>query len=108
MTRRKVVNDYYIDINNIVVLLSQLINSYKLLISSADELNNIALSNKKHVKKAMERAEKLGCIIDKSMKILDSTSECYYDYCKIKSEIMNEKLKYDSIMIEISEEMKLK
>lgn len=64
MSNRNVIENYYFDINNQVDLLGKLINSYRLLIGGAGELNGIALANKNDVKDAIKRVNKLGGVID--------------------------------------------
>lgn len=107
MTHRKIINNYFADVNNLADLLFKLVNSYKLLVGGADELNKIALSNKSDVKKALKRADKLGEIIDDLIKALDKTGRGCSEYCNLKSEVINEKLSYDYILKEIHEELKL-
>ncbi|KAJ50431.1 hypothetical protein BD780_004101 [Clostridium tetanomorphum] len=108
MNHRKVVQDYYGDINNLTELLTKLVNSYRLLIGGAGELNSIALSRKNDVKHALERANELGEVIDNIIDVLECTSYGYMDYCKIKSEVIRCKVQAKYIQTEIDEELKLK
>ncbi|WMJ80604.1 hypothetical protein RBU49_17655 [Clostridium sp. MB40-C1] len=108
MGHRKVIQSYYNDVNNLADLLGKLVNSYRLLVGGADELNKIALSRKSDVKDALKRADKLGDIIDKVIKDLDEASFYYGEYCSIKSNIMKEKIHVDNILTEIDEELKFK
>ncbi|WP_373897694.1 hypothetical protein ACER0A_011430 [Haloimpatiens sp. FM7315] len=108
MTHRKVVNNYYNDINNLADLLLKLVNSYRLLVGGADELNKIALASKKDVKKAINRAENLGDIIDDIVGTLDEIGFNYTDYCKLKAQVVKDKLHMQYILTEIDEELKLK
>lgn len=107
MTNRRVINNYFIDVNNLADLLLKLVNSYRLLVGGADELNKIALSSKSDVRKAIKRADELGDIIDDIVKTLDHIQDNYSEYCKLKSDIIKEKLQYDYILTEIDEELKL-
>ncbi|MEK6266008.1 MAG: hypothetical protein N2B06_14755, partial [Clostridium sp.] len=80
MSHRRVVQNHYNDINNLADMLSKLVNSYRLLIGGADELNKIALSKKSDVKDALKRADNLGDIIDEVIKVLDGASYSYMSY----------------------------
>lgn len=106
MGRRKVVETYYSDLNNLADLLGKLVNSYRLLIGGADELNKIALAKKKEVKEALNRADELGEIIDNIIIALERASYSYVDYCSIKSEIIKGKLTSDNIETEIDDDLK--
>jgi len=108
LAHRRVIQNYYNDINNLADILIKLVSSYRQLIGGADELNKIALSKKSDVKDALSRADKLGDIIDKAIRILDETSYGYMDYCKIKTEVIKCKLQIEYIEIEIEEDLKLK
>lgn len=108
MSHRRVVNNYYNDINNLVCLLNNLVNSYRLIVGSAQELNSIALANKKDVRKSLDRAKKVGKIIDNIIETLDNIGKDYTKYCNTKSSIMKSKIECDYILTEIDEELKFK
>lgn len=101
------IETYYVDINNLADLLSKLVNSYRLLIGGADELNKIALSNRSEVKEALKRADELGEVIDDVIKAIDKSSYGYLDYCVIKSEAIKGKMDLKHIHTELDEELKL-
>jgi hypothetical protein len=103
-----VIQNYYNDINNLTEILTKLVTSYRVLIGSADELNKIALAKKGDVKGALKRADNLGDIIDKTIKVLDEASYSYLDYCKIKTEVIKCRLQVEYIEIEVEEDLKLK
>lgn len=105
MPHRKIIEDYYCDINNLAGLLSTLVNSYRLLIGGAGELNSIALAHKKDIKDALGRVQDLGDVIDKVINVLDKSSCCYLDYCKIKSQIIECRMQAEYIQTEIDEEL---
>jgi hypothetical protein len=107
LSGRKLIENYYIDINNLTDLLGKLVNSYRLLIGGADELNKIALSKRKDVKEALKRADELGEIIDSVINALEGASHNYLDYCSIKSEIVKNKMGSHHIQTEIDDELKL-
>ncbi|MCY6483185.1 hypothetical protein OW763_02295 [Clostridium aestuarii] len=108
MGRRKVIETYYSDINNLSDILTKLVSSYRLLIGGADELNKIALSKKNDVKGALKRADKLGDIIDELIKTLEQTSGDYQQYCELKSEIIRGRMDMKFILNEIDEELLFK
>ncbi len=108
MAHRRVIQNYYNDINNLAEILAKLVISYRTLIGSADELNKIALSKKSDVKDALKRADELGGIIDKAIKVLDDASYSYMSYCKMKTEVMECRLQIEYIETEIDEDLKLK
>lgn len=108
MAHRKLIQDYYGDINNITELLTKLVSSYRLLIGGAAEINNIALASKGDVKKAIKRADEVGNIIDQVIDVLEHSSTTYMDYCKIKSEVMEDRVQLQYIQTEIDEELKFK
>ncbi|MBU3090794.1 hypothetical protein K2F40_02320 [Clostridium sp. CM028] len=108
MAHRRVIQNYYDDVNNLADILTKLVSSYRLLIGGADELNKIALSKKSEVKDALKRADNLGDIIDETIKVLDDAGYSYMSYCKIKTEVMNCKIQTEYIETEIDEELRLK
>lgn len=108
MGSRKVIQSYYTDINNLTDLLGKLVNSYRLLVGGADELNKIALSKKSQVKDALDRADKLGDIIDDIIKILERSSNGYVDYCELKSEIIKGRINEGYIFTEIEDDLNFK
>lgn len=108
MAHRRVIQNYYNDINNLADILTKLVSSYRLLIGGADELNKIALAKKGEVKDALKRADNLGDIIDETIKVLDNASYSYMSYCTMKTEVMKCKLQIEYIETEIDEELKLR
>lgn len=99
--------DYYCDVNNLAELLAKLTNSYRLLIGGAGELNTVALAHKKDVKSAIDRVNKLGDTIDDLINVLNKSSCCYTNYCKLRSEIIRGKIKMEYMENEIDEELYL-
>ena len=108
MAHRRVIQNYYNDINNLADILTKLVSSYRLLIGGADELNKIALSKKSEVKDALKRADEVGDIIDGVIKVLDGSSFNYMSYCEMKTEVMKGKLQIGYIETEIEEDLRLK
>ncbi|MEW8954985.1 hypothetical protein [Clostridium sp.] len=86
-------------------MLTRLINSYRLLIGGANELNGIALAKKSQVKDALKRAEVLGCLIDD---VSDALRRCqcrYLDYCVMYSQEIKGCINPESIYEDIQCEL---
>lgn len=108
MGNRRVIEVYYRDTNNLVDILGKLVSSYRLLIGGADELNKIALSKKGDIKDALERADKVGDIIDEIIKTLEKCNYNCSNYCELKSDILKNKIDKNNIYAEILEEFNFK
>lgn len=106
MGRRKLVESYYTDLNNLADFLGKLVSSYRLLIGGADELNKIALAKKSEVKEALQRADELGEIIDNVIETLEKVSYSYVDYCSLKAEIIKCKMTSENIETELDDDLK--
>ena len=83
MKYQQLMKQYYGDINNLSQLLQSMVNSYRLLIAGAAELNNINEAKSSYVKVAVKRADNLGEIIDHVIELLDECGESYFKYIKI-------------------------
>jgi hypothetical protein len=95
----------YEDINNISGLLKSYVDSYRLLIAGAAELYSIALVKKSDVKKALDRVEEVGELIDKLINTLDKCEVSYLKYCNIKDDYISISTKKDKIFTEIDNEL---
>jgi hypothetical protein len=107
MSNRKIVEEYYSDINNLTELFSKLVASYRLLIGGAAELNQIALAHKNEVKKALKLVNETGDVISNVLEGLEDSAVSYTDYCKLKSVYMKGKFQAEYIQTEIDFELKL-
>jgi hypothetical protein len=105
MGYNEIIGSYYQEITNLVILMEKYVNSYRLLIGGAGELNGIALAKKTDVRKALKRADKLGDLIDEILKILECTEYTYLNFVKIKSDILVMKTERDLILTEIDNEL---
>ena len=76
MKYQQLMKQYYGDINNLSQLLQSMVNSYRLLIAGAAELNNINEAKSSYVKVA-------GKIIDHIIDLIDECGEGYFKYIKI-------------------------
>ncbi|KOA20769.1 hypothetical protein CLHOM_09110 [Clostridium homopropionicum DSM 5847] len=108
MGNRKVIQTYYSDLNNLSELLLKLVNSYRILIGGADELNKIALSSKSDVKEALKRADKIGDLIDDVIEVLEHSSSNYSEYCDIKTQLLKERLSVEYVYTEIEQDLSFK
>lgn len=108
MSHRKVIEDYYSDINGLVDILGKLVVSYRGLVGGADELNKIALASKSDIKDALDRAEDLGEMIEDIIKNLDIVGSGYINYLKIKSNVIKSQVNTQAVLNEINEELKSK
>lgn len=108
MGSRKVVETYYADINNLADLLTKLVNSYRLLIGGADELNKIALASKGQIKDSLKRVDKLGDLIDEVIDALEESSHSYLEYCYLKSNLIKGRVNEACLITEIQEKLNYK
>ena len=83
MKYQQLMKQYYGDINNLSQVLQSMVNSYRLLIAGAAELNNINEAKSSYVKVAVKRADSLGKIIDHIIDLIDECGEGYFKYIKI-------------------------
>ncbi|MDO5516595.1 MAG: hypothetical protein Q4F66_03500 [Clostridium sp.] len=95
----------YNDIDNLSRLLKNYVDSYRLLIAGASELYNVNLAKKSDVKKALERVESVGGLIDNLVEALDKCESGYLKYCKIKNQYMSVTAVKDHIYTEIDNEL---
>lgn len=105
MQYKNMMQEQYKDITNLTGLLSTLVNSYRLLIGSANDLNNLPEAKKNKVKDAVDRATSLGKIIDEVIKSIDECSDSYMKYCKIKKDVIEEKSDKGIILTEINKDL---
>ncbi len=105
MGYRNLIEKHSSDINNLSELLFKFTNSYRLLIGGAVDLNSIALAKKKEVRDAIKRADELGEIIDELIEVIEYCDSTYFNYCKVKSDYIISKTKFDVIKTEIDEEL---
>ena len=95
----------YEDIDNLSVLLKNYVDAYRLLIAGASELYNVNLAKKSEVRKALDRVEQVGELIDKLVRTLDKCEGSYLKYCKIKNDYITISTEKDKIFTEIDNEL---
>lgn len=105
MSYREIVKENFDELNSLVDILGKFVNSYRLLIGGAGELNNIALAKKNEVKDALDRVEEVGNIIDSLVKVIEGSGECYFKYTKIKNEFILANTQKDVILTEVDNEL---
>lgn len=105
MAYQEIIQNNSDELNKLADLLGKFVNSYRLLIGGAGELNNIALAKKDVVKDAIERAEDVGAIIDDLVRVIEGSGNCYFKYAKIKNEFILSKTQKDLILTEIDNEL---
>ena len=111
--QNKIIEDHFSELVKMSGLLKTLVDSYRLLIASASDINTIAIRRTKDVEKAIDRADEVGKLIDEIVKIMDAYEHCYIKYSKVKNEIVSltyekKKLKNeltDVIQTEIDKEL---
>ncbi|MFL0249691.1 hypothetical protein ACJDT4_04590 [Clostridium neuense] len=108
MCKKKIIEDYYCDLNNLSGLLTNCVSSYRLLIGGASELNQITPATRHDVKKAIERVDKLGDIIDELLETMECYEIDYMNYCKIKANVMKCKLNRKFVLAQIEDELIIK
>ncbi|WP_297519397.1 hypothetical protein [uncultured Clostridium sp.] len=106
MGSRIVYDQYFREINSLVDILGKYVNSYRLLIGSAGELNSIALAKKGDVKDTLKRVEEIGDLIDCLVDTLDCAQCNYIEYLKIKGTILQVEISKEIILTEIDNELK--
>ena len=83
MKYNQLMKEYYSNVNNLTQLLRSMVDSYRLLIAGAAELNNINEARTSYVKDAVHRADKLGETIDHLIELIDDCGESYFHYCAV-------------------------
>lgn len=97
--------NHYNDIENLSRLMKNYVDAYRLLIGGAAELYNINLAKKSDVKKALDRVDGLGGLIDNLIEALDKCEDGYLKYCKIKNDYISISAQKNKIYTEIDNEL---
>ena len=101
MKYQQLMKEYYVDINNLNQLLKTMVDSYRLLIGGAAELNNIYEAKSSYVKEAVHRANELGDIIDNVIDLLDECGQTYFKYCALVGDYILKKSDDKIILTEV-------
>ena len=105
MNYNDLLDKQYVDIQNLSNLLGNYVNAYRLLIAGAADLYSINIAKKSEVRKAIERADELGELIDKLINTLDRCETGYLKYCKVKNSYISANTEKDGIFTEIDNEL---
>ncbi|ASW43419.1 hypothetical protein [Clostridium isatidis] len=105
MKYKHLIKENYNEVNNLNNLLTGMVNSYRLLIGGANELNNTSEAKKSKVKEAIDRANALGKVIDEVISALGECSNSYIEYCKIRKQFIEKNTSEQIILTEINEEL---
>ncbi|MGL4655396.1 MAG: hypothetical protein ACRCWM_05895 [Sarcina sp.] len=106
MGTQLVYDQYFREINYLVDILGKYVNSYRLLIGSAGELNSIALARKGDVKDTLKRIDHLGSLIDCLLETLESAQCNYIEYLRLKTAVLQVEVSKEIILTEIDNELK--
>lgn len=105
MKYNELLGKQFTDVQNLSQILTSYVNSYRLLVASAADLYSINIAKKSEVRKAIERSNELGEIIDKVLNTIDKCETGYLKYCKLKNSYLAENTAKDSIFTEIDNEL---
>ncbi len=105
MKYQQLIKEYYVDINNLNQLLKTMVDSYRLLIGGAAELNNIYEAKSSYVKEAVHRVNELGKIIDDVIELLDVCGESYFKYCALVGDYILKKSDSNKILTEVDNDL---
>ncbi|WP_294404298.1 hypothetical protein [uncultured Clostridium sp.] len=97
--------NHYNDIENLSRLMKNYVDAYRLLIAGASELYSVNLAKKSDVKKALERVDGMGSLIDNLIEALDKCENGYLKYCKIKNDYISISAQKNKIYTEIDNEL---
>lgn len=105
MKYNELVKDYYSNLSNLTQLLKTMVDSYRLLIAGAAELNNINEAKTSQVKDAVHRADKLGETIDELIQLIDRCGEGYFHYCDVVGNYILKKGDSSVILTEVDNDL---
>lgn len=105
MKYNQLMKEYYNNLSNLTQILRSMVDSYRLLIAGAAELNNINEAKTSYVKDAVHRADKLGETIDHLIDLIDECGESYFHYCAVIGDYMLKKGDNKVILTEVDEEL---
>lgn len=101
----KVIHGHYEDLNNLNTLLRSYVDMYRLLVSSAAELNTVPVAKKSEIKDSVDRIHEIGELIDDLLKVIEKCEESYIKYCFLKNEVISENTEKENIKTEIHNEL---
>lgn len=105
MKYQQLMKEYYGDLSNLNQLLQSMVNSYRLLIAGAAELNNINEARSSYVKVAVKRADNLGEIIDHVIELIDEYGASYFKYIALVGDHVLKNTDSSVILTEVDNEL---
>ncbi|MGL5869025.1 hypothetical protein [Clostridium chrysemydis] len=111
----KLMENHFNEMDKLADLLKKLVESYRLLVGGAAELNNINKRKGRDVDSALDNIEHVDRTIASLLEVIECYEKNYMKYSKIKNEIIgliNEKSKVkkeleNEILTEINEDLNL-
>ncbi|MDO5039137.1 hypothetical protein [Clostridium sp.] len=85
---KKAMDVQYEELRRLSDLLKSYVDSYRLLVAGAAELNNIYGRKDKEVKSAINRVDAVGEKIDEIMDVINKHQHNYLKYSKIKNDVV--------------------
>ncbi len=85
---KKAMDVQYEELRRLSDLLKSYVDSYRLLVAGAAELNNIYGRKDKEVKNAIGRVDAVGEKIDEIMDVIEKHQHNYLKYSKIKNDVV--------------------
>lgn len=80
--------DYYLTLSRTIDLMAKLVDSYRILVGTASQLNTIGLAEKKEIKEALRLANNITCILDDYIEAIDNCGRGYLSYFCFKMQIL--------------------
>jgi|GEM_PF-6906750 len=108
MSLRKVMYEYYQDINSVLDVIAKLSISYQTLVNTANFLNQIGLSHRNDIKEALDRAREISCVLEDAICTYDSLQETYLNYLKVESSYLRKRAIAEQVALELEENITLK
>ncbi|MEG1483348.1 hypothetical protein [Clostridium sp.] len=85
----KVMDDHFSELIKMSALLKTLVDSYRLLIAGAVDVNILPVRRTKDVERALDRADEVGKLIDRIVEVMDDYEYSYIKFSKIKNEVVS-------------------
>lgn len=80
--------DYFLTLSRTIDLMAKLVDSYRILVGTASQLNTIGLAEKKEIKEALRLANNITCILDDYIEAVDNCGRGYLSYFCFKMQIL--------------------
>ncbi|MGL4849745.1 MAG: hypothetical protein ACRC28_12615 [Clostridium sp.] len=100
---KHIIEGQYDELIQLTEILKRLVDSYRLLIGGAAELNTIYGRKKGDINDALDRVDDLGKIIDGFIDGIDKHDDKFLEYMKLKGEVLGKNYAKGHIEKEISD-----